>query len=119
MPSSDIDLLARNQENGQGLLEALGDDRPSDREPSSFRDSKVVYLPAFAITLVQITAHPATVAIPTCAKPAMGTNLWAMGATAVIQHGTSIAEGQEYIRKILLPHDPNGIFLPPFDRSDI
>jgi hypothetical protein len=39
----------------------------------------------------------------------MVTNLWAMGATAVIQHGTSIAERQEYIRKTLLPHDLNGV----------
>jgi L-serine/L-threonine ammonia-lyase len=42
-----------------------------------------------------------------------------MGATAVIQHGASIAEAQEYIQKILLPHDPSGVFVPPFDHPDI
>ena len=53
MPSSDIDLLTRNLENRQGLLDALRDD-PPDREPGSFRGNKVVCLPAFAISLVQI-----------------------------------------------------------------
>jgi L-serine/L-threonine ammonia-lyase len=42
-----------------------------------------------------------------------------MGATAVIQHGANIAESQEYIQNILLPNDPNGVFVPPFDHPDI
>lgn len=46
-------------------------------------------------------------------------NLWAMGATAVIQHGANIAEAQEYILKVILPNDPNGVFVPPFDHPDI
>lgn len=42
-----------------------------------------------------------------------------MGATAVVQHGASIAEAQEHIQKTLLPQDPNGVFVPPFDHPDI
>lgn len=46
-------------------------------------------------------------------------NLWAMGATSVIQEGNSIAEAQEYIHRVLLPCDPHGVFVPPFDHPDI
>lgn len=49
----------------------------------------------------------------------MVAKLWAMGATSVIQHGPSIAAAQEYIQTILLPNDPNGVFVPPFDHPDI
>ena len=42
-----------------------------------------------------------------------------MGATAVIQHGPSIAAAQEYIHSTLLPQDPDGVFVPPFDHPDI
>lgn len=66
-----------------------------------------------------LLGYPATVVIPTCAKPAMVKSLWAMGATAVIQHGPSIAAAQEYIHSTLLPQDPNGVFVPPFDHPDI
>lgn len=45
--------------------------------------------------------------------------LRAMGATSVIQHGATIAEAQEYILKTLLPNDPSGVFVPPFDHPDI
>jgi len=37
----------------------------------------------------------------------------------VIQHGISIAEAQKYIQETLLPQDPNGVFVPPFDHQDI
>lgn len=66
-----------------------------------------------------LLGYPATVVIPTCAKPAMVKSLWAMGATAVIQHGPSIAAAQEYIHSTLLPQDPDGVFVPPFDHPDI
>jgi L-serine/L-threonine ammonia-lyase len=49
----------------------------------------------------------------------MVAKLWAMGATAVIQHGSSIAEAQEYVLKTLLPADRTGVFVPPFDHEDI
>lgn len=67
----------------------------------------------------KLLGFPATVVIPVCAKPVMIANLWAMGATAVIQHGASIAEAQEYIQTVLLPQDPDGVFVPPFDHPDI
>ncbi|KIX00104.1 uncharacterized protein Z518_10241 [Rhinocladiella mackenziei CBS 650.93] len=67
----------------------------------------------------KLIGYPATVVIPTTAKPAMVSKLWAMGATEVIQHGANIAEAQEYIQKVLLPQDPNGCFVPPFDHPDI
>jgi L-serine/L-threonine ammonia-lyase len=63
--------------------------------------------------------YPATVVVPTCAKPAMVAKLWDMGATSVIQHGLSIAAAQEYIQTVLLPNDPDAVFVPPFDHPDI
>jgi L-serine/L-threonine ammonia-lyase len=63
--------------------------------------------------------YPATVVIPRTAKPAMVRKLRAMGATEVIQYGASIAEAQEHIQTVLLPLDPTGVFVPPFDHPDI
>ncbi|KAF2104032.1 tryptophan synthase beta subunit-like PLP-dependent enzyme [Rhizodiscina lignyota] len=71
------------------------------------------------IHAAKLLGYPATVVIPTCAKPTMVSKLWAMGATAVIQHGASIADAQEHIQMTLLPQDPNGVFVPPFDHPDI
>jgi len=62
---------------------------------------------------------PATVVVPFSAKPRMIAALWAMGAAAVIQHGTNIAESQTYIENVLLPADPDGVFVPPFDHPDV
>lgn len=67
----------------------------------------------------KLLGYPATVVIPTGAKPAMVAKLWAMGATAVIQHGSSIAEAQEYAQKTLVPADRTGVYVPPFDHEDI
>lgn len=67
----------------------------------------------------RLLGHRATVVIPRTAKPAMVAKLWAMGATKVIQHGSSIAEAQEYIHSTLLPIDQEGVFVPPFDHPDI
>ncbi|KAJ9639771.1 catabolic L-serine/threonine dehydratase [Knufia peltigerae] len=62
---------------------------------------------------------PATVVIPKTAKPAMVRKLRDMGATEVIQHGASIAEAQRHIETVLLPSDPTGVFVPPFDHPDV
>ena len=63
--------------------------------------------------------YPATVVVPQAAKPIMVQNLWAMGATQVIQQGPTIAAAAEYIHSVLLPQDPTGVFVPPFDHPDI
>lgn len=67
----------------------------------------------------RMLGYPATVVVPKSAKPVMIAKLWAMGVTAVIQHGSTIAEAQEYIINTILPADPAGIFVPPFDHQDI
>lgn len=67
----------------------------------------------------KMLGYPATVVIPKTAKPVMVSTLWAVGATNVIQHGANIAEAQEYIHNTLLPCDPNGVFVSPFDHPDI
>ncbi|CAD0085076.1 unnamed protein product [Aureobasidium vineae] len=56
--------------------------------------------------------YPATVVVPKSAKPVMIAKIWAM-------HGSTIAEAQEYILNTLLPADPTGVFVPPFDHQDI
>ncbi|KAI4729472.1 tryptophan synthase beta subunit-like PLP-dependent enzyme [Aureobasidium sp. EXF-10728] len=63
--------------------------------------------------------YPATVVVPKSAKPVMIAKIWAMGVKQVIQHGSTIAEAQEYILNTLLPADPIGVFVPPFDHQDI
>jgi len=63
--------------------------------------------------------YPATVVVPVTAKPIMIDTLWVTGATAVIQHGSNIAEAQAYIEKVLLPRDADGVFCPPFDHEDV
>ena len=63
--------------------------------------------------------YSATVVVPFSAKPRMIASLWAMGASAVIQHGSNIAESQAYIENVLLPADPDGVFVPPFDHPDV
>lgn len=62
---------------------------------------------------------PATVVIPKTAKATMVRRLLDLGATAVVQHGASIAEAQQHIQTVLLPLDPTGVFVPPFDHPDI
>jgi L-serine/L-threonine ammonia-lyase len=63
--------------------------------------------------------YSATVVVPKSAKPVMIAKIWAMGVKQVIQHGNSIAEAQEHILNTLLPADPTGVFVPPFDHQDI
>ncbi|THZ81765.1 tryptophan synthase beta subunit-like PLP-dependent enzyme, partial [Aureobasidium pullulans] len=67
----------------------------------------------------RMLGYPATVVVPKSAKPVMIAKIWAMGVSKVIQHGSTIAEAQEYILNTLLPADPTGVFVPPFDHQDI
>ena len=45
--------------------------------------------------------------------------LRAAGATDVIQIGATWFEADRYLREEVLGHDPNGVYVPPFDHPDV
>lgn len=68
----------------------------------------------------RVLGYPATVVVPTTAKPAIVSKLLNLGATEVLQQGSTILEADEYLRKeILSKGDPRMIYVPPFDHPDV
>ncbi|EXJ79504.1 hypothetical protein A1O1_08768 [Capronia coronata CBS 617.96] len=63
--------------------------------------------------------YPATVVVPTTAKPPMVAKIHAMGAAAVIQHGANIMEADEFLKDVCLKADVDGVYVPPFDHPDV
>ena len=70
--------------------------------------------------------YPATVVVPTTAKPAIVSTLLRLGATQVLQHGATITEADEYLKHDILGgaaaagRDPRAmIYVPPFDHPDV
>lgn len=63
--------------------------------------------------------YPATVVVPMATKPAMIAKLRAIGAADVIQHGAAVADADRYLKEFVLPNDPDGVYVPPFDHPDI
>lgn len=49
----------------------------------------------------------------------MITKIETAGAHEVIQHGTSWAEADKFLREELLAKDANGVYVPPFDHKDV
>jgi len=41
------------------------------------------------------------------------------GTAEVIQHGQTWFEADLHLRTVLLPNDPDGVYVPPFDHADI
>jgi len=41
------------------------------------------------------------------------------GAHSVYQHGQSVMDADNYLRCVVLPRDPNGVYVPPFDHPDV
>ncbi|WVN89216.1 uncharacterized protein L203_104434 [Cryptococcus depauperatus CBS 7841] len=65
--------------------------------------------------------YPSTVVVPVSTSPEMVKNIVQAGAGAatVIVQGKTIAEADNWLRETLLPQDPYGIYVPPFDHPDI
>ncbi|WVQ83700.1 hypothetical protein IAT38_005844 [Cryptococcus sp. DSM 104549] len=71
------------------------------------------------VTAATTLGYPSLVVVPLSTRPAMITKLRAAGASDVVQHGKTLADADAFLREELLPLDPNGVYVPPFDHPDI
>ncbi|OXB36901.1 L-serine ammonia-lyase [Cryptococcus neoformans] len=71
------------------------------------------------VTAASTLGYPSSVIVPLSTKPFMIDKLRAAGATEVIQTGQTWFEADKHLREDILAKDPNGIYVPPFDHSDI
>lgn len=62
--------------------------------------------------------RPATIVVPTSTSSHIISNLRTLGAHVVV-HGDHWSEADEYMRLDLIAHDPNAVYVPPFDHPDI
>ncbi|KAM5346429.1 hypothetical protein ACJ41O_009434 [Fusarium nematophilum] len=63
--------------------------------------------------------YHASVVVPTTTSAALIARLHAEGVTEVIQHGLSVMDADKYLKAVVLPADPEGVYVPPFDHPDI
>ncbi|KAK8853045.1 hypothetical protein IAR55_003746 [Kwoniella newhampshirensis] len=63
--------------------------------------------------------YESTIIVPTSTKPMMISKIREAGATDVIQIGQTWFEADQHLRNDVLPNDPNGVYVPPFDHPDI
>jgi L-serine/L-threonine ammonia-lyase len=61
----------------------------------------------------------ATVVVPVTTNPLILNKIRDAGAEEVIQHGTCWKEADTYLKEVCLKHDPEGVYVPPFDHEDI
>ncbi|MCJ1389755.1 catabolic L-serine/threonine dehydratase [Xylographa bjoerkii] len=71
------------------------------------------------VTAARSLSYPATVVVPLSTSAFMVAKIRAAGATAVLQVGASWAEADAHLRESVLAHDPNGVYVPPFDHPAI
>ncbi|WRT70421.1 uncharacterized protein IL334_007419 [Kwoniella shivajii] len=71
------------------------------------------------VTAATTLKQQSAVVVPLTTKPEMIQRIIAAGATEVIQHGATIADADQYLREKILPNDPEGVYVPPFDHQDI
>ncbi|KAI9750561.1 MAG: hypothetical protein M4579_006411 [Chaenotheca gracillima] len=63
-------------------------------------------------------SYPATIVVPQSTTPLMISRIRAAGGT-VVQEGAIWKDADNYLRENLLKHDPEGVYVPPFDHPDI
>ncbi|KAH8729299.1 tryptophan synthase beta subunit-like PLP-dependent enzyme [Ilyonectria robusta] len=63
--------------------------------------------------------YNASVVVPTTTSPALIARLYAEGVTKVVQHGQSVMDADKYLKAVVLPADPDGVYVPPFDHQDV
>lgn len=71
------------------------------------------------VTAAVTLGRPATVVCPTTTSPGMLAKLRGAGAHDVVVQGKDLGEAGEYLQRELLPRDPHGVYVPPFDHPDI
>jgi L-serine/L-threonine ammonia-lyase len=104
---------------GNFILQRLNTRHGSDKARTHFYAASGGNAGLACVHAAKLYGYPATVVVPSSAKPAMIDKLRTAGAAAVIQYGSNIAESQAYIERVLLPQDLGGVFVPPFDHPDI
>ena len=63
--------------------------------------------------------YQASVVVPTTTSPALVARLKEEGARNVYQHGQSVMDADYHLRETILPRDPDGVYVPPFDHPDV
>lgn len=63
--------------------------------------------------------YQASVVVPTTTSPALVSRLRDEGARNVYQHGQSVMDADHYLHTTVLPRDPDGVYVPPFDHADV
>ncbi|KAK7424691.1 catabolic L-serine/threonine dehydratase [Neonectria punicea] len=71
------------------------------------------------VVAAQSLGYNASVVVPTTTSPALVARLHAEGVTKIIQHGQSVMDADKYLKAVVLPADPNGVYVPPFDHQDV
>lgn len=71
------------------------------------------------VVAAQSLGYQASVVVPTTTSPALVARLEEEGANAVYQHGQSVMDADNYLRSEVLPRDPDGVYVPPFDHPDV
>ncbi|KPM39687.1 hypothetical protein AK830_g6881 [Neonectria ditissima] len=71
------------------------------------------------VVAAQSLGYNASVVVPTTTSPALVARLHAEGVTKIIQHGQSVMDADKYLRAVVLPADPTGVYVPPFDHQDV
>ena len=63
--------------------------------------------------------YPSTIVVPHSTKPHMIEKLRLAGASEVIQHGATWFDADTHLREDLIPKDPGGVYLHPFDHPAV
>ncbi|KAH6680092.1 tryptophan synthase beta subunit-like PLP-dependent enzyme [Plectosphaerella plurivora] len=71
------------------------------------------------VVAARALGYEATVVVPTCTGQALIARLHAEGASQVIIVGETVMDADKHLKKHVLPADPDGIYVPPFDHPDV
>jgi L-serine/L-threonine ammonia-lyase len=71
------------------------------------------------VTAAVALSCPCTVVVPVTTKPLMIAKLREAGAYNVIQTGATWADADRHLKEILLSKDVTGVYVPPFDHTDV
>lgn len=67
------------------------------------------------VNAAKTLGYPATVVVPLSTKEHMVEKIRLAGATEVFQYGATWFHADTHLREDILPKDPGGVYVPPFD----
>lgn len=103
---------------GNYLLRRIHENEAIGREPHFYASSGGNAGIACVVAARSLGYH-ASVVVPTTTSPALIARLHAEGATEVIQHGQSVMDADKHLKSVVLPADPEGVYVPPFNHPDV